>query len=210
MTKKIDIEKITDYNYFLLVTSFVFFVDTYLIFFHQITIRNIDLKFLTSQVGNIFVLLFSFSFFMAVVSKMASYVINTFYDWKFRNFDEKIDRINYMFDDVLELSIKKNNSVLYNYYLNEQEVVKRIYKTQYISTSVIVLLILNLLVSTETNISLISLYQTYVDNLVWYYKLVQIIPMLTIAYISYQMIHKGELYYIYLKKEILKELKDDT
>lgn len=80
MTKKIDIEKITDYNYFLLVTSFVFFVDTYLIFFHQITIRNIDLKFLTSQVGNIFVLLFSFSFFMAVVSKMASYVINTFYD----------------------------------------------------------------------------------------------------------------------------------
>lgn len=115
-----------------------------------------------------------------------------------------------MFDDVLELSIKKNNSVLYNYYLNEQEVVKRIYKTQYISTSVIVLLILNLLVSTETNISLISLYQTYVDNLVWYYKLVQIIPMLTIAYISYQMIHKGELYYIYLKKEILKELKDDT
>jgi len=208
MVKKINIEKILDYNYFLILTSFIIFIDTYLIFFLEISIININIDFLKSKIGHIFLLILLYAFTMAIVSKVVNLIINSIYEYKFKNNNkQKVDRTDYMFsNEILNISIEKNNSVLYNYYLEDIKVKELIYKNQYLSTAVIIILISNFLVSTDTSVSLMKIYELFFNNKKWYYIFVNIIPLGTIIYIAYSILNIGELYYTYLPKYIQDNL----
>lgn len=210
MIKKPDIEKFTNYNYFLVLTSFIVFVDSYFIYFLKLSIVNLNLEILKEKIGHILILLFLFVFIMAVVSKVATWIINFIYEYKFKSYDEKVDRSDYMFsDDILHLSINSNNSVLYNYYLQDRKETETIYKTQYLSTALILILICNFFVSTDTNISLMKMYELFFNKSEWYYIFINIIPIGTILFIAYSILNIGELYYIHLPKYIQENLEYD-
>jgi len=202
MIKKINIEKITEYNYFLLIASFIFFVDSYFIFFLDLSIKNININIVTANIGHILILLFLYSFVMSIMSKLINWIVNAIYEYKFKN-NTTVDRTNYIFsDDALYLSIEKNNSVLYNYYLDNKKTVELIYHNQYLSTALIIILIVNILVSNDTNSSLIKIYELFLNDTQWYNSLINVIPIGTIIYVSYSILNIGELYYIYVPKEL--------
>lgn len=207
MMKKINIERILDYNYFLVLASFVLFIDTYMILFLNSKIGNIDLDFLKNNIGNIIVMLFIYSFFMAIITKIVNIIINNIYIYKFKKY-EIVDRSNYMINsNVLNLAIKNNNSVLYNYYMEDQKNVDSIYNNRYLSTAILILLTINFFISTEINISIIKTFEIWANNHnEWYYGFMYLIPIGTIGYIIYSIFDIGELYYIYLNKEIQDSL----
>lgn len=209
MPKKINIEKVLDYNYFLILTSFIFFIDTYCIYFLECNIRSINIKVIQQDIGSFFVILFLYFFIMTIVSKVANHTINFIYSYKLK-YTKEIDRTDYMFsDDILNLSILNNNSVLYNYYKKHQKDIELIYKRQYLSTAVMIILICNFLVSSEVNTSLIRILELFINSNEWYYIFIHIVPIGTIVYIAYSIFDTEELYYIYLPKNIQNSLLKD-
>lgn len=207
MIQKLNIEKVVNYNYFLLYTSFVFFADTYFINFLKLNIFNIDTVTLKNNIGHIFILLFLFMFIMAIVSKIVNLLINWIYEYKIRNHDNRTDRTDYMFEtDIKNIAIKKNNSVLYNYYIEHQKTVQSIYNNQYLSTAILLILICNFFVSTDMNISLIQIFILFLEHNEWYYKIIGSLPLGIIGYIFYSTLNIGELYYIHIPKELQNKL----
>lgn len=209
MIKKMNIEKILDFNYFLSVSSFVLFVDTYFIYFLNLSIKSIDFEIIKNNIGNIFIMLFLYLFLMAVVAKIFYWIINDI-SYKFQS-KNKIDRSDYMFnDDVVALSIKTNNSVLYNYCVEYQKEIELIKKNRYLSFSLILIIMLNYLVSTENNISLVRIYEIFVDDSSLYVLFFNIIPIGTILFLVYSItLNNNELYYTYLPKDIQDQLQND-
>ncbi len=207
MIQKFNIEKASNYNYFLIYTSFIFFVDTYFIYFLKLNIFNINFTILKNNMGHIFILLFLFMFMMVIVSKILNWLINMIYEYRFKNHNDSISRIDYMFDtDVKYVAIEKNNSVLYNYYMEHEKIVQSIYNKQYVSTATLLILICNYCVSTNTNISLTQTFLLFLENSEWYFQIIGVIPFGVICYIFYSMLNIGELYYIYLPKKIQDKL----
>jgi len=210
MIQKLNIEKVVNYNYFLIYTSFIFFVDTYFIYFLKLNIFNIDTIILKNNIGHIFILLFLFMFIMAIVSKVVNLLINFIYEYKFKNYDNTTDRTNYMFEtDVKNIALEKNNSVLYNYYIEHQKIVQSIYSNQYLATAILLILICNFFVSTHVNLSLTQIYILFLENNEWYYKIIGTLPLGIIGYIFYSTLNIGELYYIHIPKELQNKLLDN-
>lgn len=210
MTKNFNIEKITEYNYFLIITSFIFFIDSYSIIFMDISIININSEIIKSKIGLILVLFFAFSFYMAIITKVASFIINIIYKLKFQKEDTTtFNRDNYIYDDDLrEIAIRDNNSVLYNYYLSEIKLKDDIFRTQYLSVGVICILIINYFSSSGINISLTNSFEIFFNSK-WYFEILSIIPLLTIIYISYGILDRGYLSHIYLNKDIKEKLQEE-
>ncbi len=210
MIQKFNIEKVTNYNYFLTYTSFIFFADIYFIYFLNTNILNINITILKNNIGHIFVLLFLFMFVMAIISKIASYLINMIYIYKFKNYNNTISKTDYMLDtDIKNIAIEKNNSVLYNYYIEHQKLVESIYNEKYLSTGILLILICNFFISTNTNKSLTQIFLLFLENGEWYYKIISILPVGIIFYIFYSVLNIGELYYIYLPKKLQDKLIED-
>jgi len=208
--QKLNIEKVVNYNYFLLYSNFILFIDIYFIFF-KLSIFHINLEILKDNVGSIFILLFLFIFIMAVISKIINWLINAIYEYKFKDYKDRIDMADYIFaTDLLNLAIKKNNSVLYDYYKQHQEIVQSIHSNQYLSTAILLLLICDFFVSTDVNISLIKIFILFLYNIKWYYALISIIPIGIIIYIFFSTLNSAELHYIYLPRNIQNKIFDDN
>lgn len=205
MTKKIDLEKIQDYNYFLILTSFVFFIDTYMICFHGLSVREINFDFLKHHTGDIFVMLFVYSFIMAVVSKIVNILINIIHGSD--EYTEIFTNGNYVpMHKVLDAAIENNNSVLYNFYLQKQKDQESIRATQYLSTAVIIIFIGNYFVSSDAHISLMKIYELFINNHEWYMGVFNLIPIATIGFIAYSIFDMKGWYYIYLDAKLQKKL----
>lgn len=207
MTKKIDLEKIQDYNYFLILTSFVFFTDTYMIYFYNLSVRDLDLNFLKQHIGDIFVMLFVYSFTMAVASKIVNIFINMVHTYYSDKHVEEFKSKNYiLLHEVLDLAIENNNSVLYNYYIQKVKDEESIRTTQYLSTAVIIMFICNYFVSSDAHISLMKIYELFINNNKWYMDILNLIPIATVVFIAYSILDIRGWYYIYLDAKLQKKL----
>jgi hypothetical protein len=120
MFKKPEISKVSDFNQFMLWSSVLLFIDSYLILMDNKSIYSLTFEYIKINLGHLPIMLILYLFSMSTMSIITQQIVNLILlikEFIFKKEYEKEDRTNYIFDDnLLNLSIIKNNAILYDRY----------------------------------------------------------------------------------------------
>ena len=215
--KNIDIEKLLILKTFFLFLSFALFTDSLLIILSNITIRDISFSLVKENIGNIFLILLLYTFFMSILIK--SFVAIVIYGYtylpEFFQYDDYSarDEDYHSAYKLKNIAIKHNNSVLYKFYEQKENILEDIEIFKYLAVSILILFIVNYVISSETQISLIKMYLDffYTGDNTLYYKLFNTISIILIIVILIKAISNSKNFpKIYLDKKVLDYIEQEN
>lgn len=114
--KDIDVEKLTSFKNFILLVGLILFIDIILIHFSNISIAKLNFDLIKNNIVYSILIVLFYMFYATIIVNIVAYIIR-YISIYFKNYEHK----NYIHDytTLEDLSIKYNNTVLYNY-INEQ------------------------------------------------------------------------------------------
>jgi len=212
MFKKPEISKVSDFNQFMLWSSVLLFIDSYLILMDNKSIYSLTFEYIKIHLGHLPIMLILYLFSMSTMSIVTQQIVNLILLIKeilFQNNYKKEDRNDYFFDDaLLNLAIIKNNTILYDRYKKHKKTVIKIFEQQKIASGLVFISVINYFISNNETISLLKSYSLLLsDKSLWYIDILHIIPLFTILYILIIAFKPCDsFYYVNLDKNIKDEL----
>jgi len=221
MPRSINIEKLLSVKTFLLLLSFILFIDVIMLTFSDISIKNINYDLLKNNLGIASLVLLLYAFYMSIVVGSWIYFLReifgaflppSFYNFIYHDKHTKDENLHWNYE-LKDIAIKYNNSVLYDIYKKNEDIEKKSLSIKIISVSIVLLFLIDCLYLLDENkIPLIKLYIDYfikIQNT--FYFIIHFVFLLLISLaILIPIFTNSNFKKVYLKKEVLDFIEKEN